>query len=513
MLFKASKQGIERLEIYSNKEDSATGCCQRIITLENCIKITHSKPNIITIVAKSDTHQLSALTENESIEWVTALQSVAFGDDESKKISFDEDNDLYCSSGEGIFCVKLCSSEASTRCGFEPIVYILLITTTALELRGVDNKTVFATWPYRYIRRYGYRSGKFTFEAGRKCETGEGTFHLEHSNHHAIFRCLSLKMKSMKKMINGESLHSLDCGDQFQAALSMEARSRSPLPPSSAHSEELNFSSVSIKSTSSIHHSTDPQTPLIPPPKPSVKPKPIKPPRKHIFPSTKDKSDADFSSNKLEFGKYTKLDNYEPIENIIQQPDSSSTPYDKIEIRNEAWRTLGINDIDHIEFSHKPVTDSNSSKAISHSQDALNPTNLGESSKIIILQTPNLNPDEANYDRLQYFGSTSKLNRSNGYKSIVARPMDSQNSIKENSKGTWNDYDEVETAMQSVRLADDSYLGYGMLRKPSIPGPQVPLKTKPVENNNSENPVSHSVVDHCAFNETSYAIVSKPKHV
>lgn len=514
LLFKASKQGIERLEIYDNKDDSDTGSCQRIITLENCIKITHSNPNNITIVAKSGTHQFSAATEAESIGWVTALQSVAFGDEESKKTSYNEDNDLYCSSGEEKFRVKLCSSEASTRCGFESIVYNLLITATALELRDVDNNKLYATWPFRYIRRYGYRSGKFTFEAGRKCETGEGVFHLEHSNHHEIFRCLSLKMKSMKKMINGESLHSLDCGDQLQAALSMEARSRSPLPLS-AHSEDLNFNSISIKSTSSIHHSTDPHAPLIPPPKPSIKPKPIKPPRNFtLFSLSKDKNDSDFSgNNKIEFGKYTKLDNYEPIANVTQA-HSSSTPYDKIEVRNEAWRTLGINEIDHVEFTPKLPNENNCIKLISRSQDNLNSVNSGESSKIIILHSPTQNAEDNNYDRLQYFVSSSKLNRSDGYKSIITRPIDTQpKDNKDSNKERWSDYDEVENLMQPVRLADDSYLGYGMIRKPSIPGPQVPLKTKSMGNVNVEEPSVYSDVDHCAYNGSPYAIVSKPKQV
>lgn len=494
MLFKASKQGIERLEIYDSKDEASASSCssQRIITLENCIKITRSSPTTIIIVGKSQSHEISALTEADTAKWARSLQAVAFGDNRSRPNAIDEDNDLYCSSGEGIFSVKPCSSEASLRCGLQPIEYTLLITATAIELRDIEDGKLYATWPYRYIRRYGYRGGKFTFEAGRKCETGEGTFHLKHSNPREIFRCVSLKMKSMKKMIDGESLHSLEWSDQFHQVSMMDPRSRSPLPPS-ARSEDFAFNSVSLKSASSISASR----PLEP-----IKPKPAKPPRKNIFASAKDKLES-------ECGKYKKLDDYEECANMNRSEASTATPYDKVEIRNEAWRTLGISEIDHVEFPPEVPEKSSCLRLISKSQDNLDSST--DSTKMIILQNPAIDPDDADYDRLQHFGSTSRLNRSEGYKSVLARPLHSQISINNNdSKGTWNDYDEVENVMQSVRLADDSYLGYGMLRKPSIPGPQVPNKTKPA---NADELSAYTDVDHCAFNGSSYAIVSKPKQV
>lgn len=507
ILFTASKQGIERLEIYDNKDEVSSGAIPKIITLENCIKITHSSPNTITILTKSHTQQLSTLTEAETLEWVTALQSVAFRGRDSSPISCDEDNDLYCSSGEGVFSVKMCSSEASTRCGFEPIRYLLLLTSNTIELRDANDNKLYATWPYRYIRRYGYRQGKFTFEAGRKCDTGEGIFHLEHPNQSEIFKCLSLKMKTMKQMIGNDNLNSPEHSEfNIQPSANLFPGSRSPLV--AARPDELNLSSLSFKTASvSSQQSicTDRDTAPLLMPKPPLKPKPLKPPRK-VGNMPKNKDFPNSTDESIDFGRYKKLDNYEPIEQKEHSPPS--VPYDKVEVRNEAWKTLGIETPDHTEFTPNLGDNPNCMKLISRSQDNLNTTGP-EASRIILLPSPVVGPDDENYDRLQYFGSTSKLNKSSRYKKIEARPTTLPlNEPK--MKDTWNDYDEVENVMQTARLADDSHLGYGMIRKPNTPGPQVPTAAQVQA---LQNQVGLEEISHNNCNGTDYAMVSRPKRV
>lgn len=466
---------------------------------------------MITILAKSHTQQISAQSEAETLEWVTALQSVAFRGRDASPISCDEDNDLYCSSGEGVFSVKMCSSEASTRCGFEPIRYLLLLTATAIELRDVNDNKLYATWPYRYIRRYGYRQGKFTFEAGRKCDTGEGIFHLEHPNQSEIFKCLSLKMKTMKQMIGNDNLNSPEHAEfNIQPNGYLIPGSRSPLVATKP--DDLNLSSLSFKTASvSSHQTTTTERDSIPllMPKPALKPKPQKPPRKVINlhkPIVKDLPSS--TDESIDFGRYKKLDNYEPIEQIKRDQSPPSVPYDKVEVRSEAWKTLGIDNPDHTEFTPNLGDNPNVMKLISRSQDNLNTTGP-EASRIILLPSPVVDPEDENYDRLQYFGSTSKLNKSSKYKKIEARP----NTLalgEPKSKDTWNDYDEVENVMQPARLADDSHLGYGMIRKPNTPGPQVPTAAQAQA---LQNQVGLEDVSHNICNGTDYAIVSRPKRV
>jgi len=45
-------------------------------------------------------HHFSANSEQEMIDWICALQAVAFRDNVSRQ-TIEEDNDLYCSSGDG----------------------------------------------------------------------------------------------------------------------------------------------------------------------------------------------------------------------------------------------------------------------------------------------------------------------------------------------------------------------------------------------------------------------------
>ncbi|XP_043660771.1 uncharacterized protein LOC122625019 [Drosophila teissieri] len=233
LLFKASRHGIARLEMCESKEDRNP----KIFTLENCVKITQEPPpeRLIHIVKRQATLTLSTSSEEELKDWITALQTVAFCDTSpSGGIgAIEEDNDLYCSSFDGLFIITLIPSEASIRCCIEPKTYMLQMTPTELQLKSEDLGATIAMWPYRFIRKYGYRDGKFTFEAGRKCTTGEGVFTLDHTNPQEVFRCMSAKMKSMKKLISGDSLSTLECGEnQFSAAAGMEPGSRSPLPPS-----------------------------------------------------------------------------------------------------------------------------------------------------------------------------------------------------------------------------------------------------------------------------------------
>lgn len=334
LLFKASRHGMERLEI-CDRDDTKN---PKIITLENCVKITHEPhpANLIHIVTKTDTLTLNALTEDDLKLWVAALQSVAFRDKTATgsrtATAIEEDNDLYCTSysDDGVFNVKLVSSETSVKCNLTARSYLLHLTATDLQLKSTEDMlttstVIVAKWPYRYIRKYGYRDGKFTFEAGRKCETGEGVFSLEHSNPQEVFRCMAAKMKTMKKLISGDSVASLDCGEhQFNAALSMEAGSRSPLPPSPnhhSHSEsELNQSGHLIRgflsSNDSLNNVSMVSTSSAGSIVTSVKQIPNKPPRKSIGCISDHHSDHNLQ--RLKFAKLQSIDG-------MSSPESSST--------------------------------------------------------------------------------------------------------------------------------------------------------------------------------------------
>nr|CAD7589699.1 unnamed protein product [Timema genevievae] len=507
-VFKASKRGIERLEVFDSEDDTGTNTSLRIITLENCVKITPDAQkhqlNVFTIVTKTSTHHIAALSENEMSEWIRVFQSVAFKDDCSRR-TIEEDNDLYCSSGEGVFMVNLVPSEASRRCGLEPGAYTLVVSSAAIQLRDSANHHLHFVWPYRYIRRYGYREGKFTFEAGRKCDTGEGTFHLEHSNQQEIFRCLSSKMKSMRKLLRGDA--AIVCGDtQFQAALSMEAGSRSPLPPSPTSTTtllDIDFSNaISQSSLKPLISPTTEMKPLIAP-KPKLKP--VKAPRKHILASSYSQSKLllghdELSTDSFEkFGKYHKFSGVDLVAgSMVSLADTDqSLAYDKVEVRKEAWRTLGMDDMTHTERFVDSEQEPN--HILPESKLSNIESRVVPCSKILPQQVSNKSADPSeNYDTLQHFGSSSKLNTNSGYQHIhglapISFPAPEPSQDQCNS---WNDYSVIEEGFQSFRLADDSHQGYGMIRKKPAPDTQ-----------------AFVTPNHKMYNEQEYALVVKPKRV
>lgn len=183
-MFKSSKFGIGRLEVYDSPDSKE----YKIITLENCIKVHGKTTTSFSITTKTGSYEFEVLEKPSLADWLTAIQSVAFPDEVSRITSIEEDNDLYCSSGEGIFNVKLHPSPASVRCGLESKNYTIILTSIAIQLRTVIDSKLLYTWPYCFIRKYGHKGGIFSFEAGRKCESGEGTFYLEHPNQQEIFR-------------------------------------------------------------------------------------------------------------------------------------------------------------------------------------------------------------------------------------------------------------------------------------------------------------------------------------
>ncbi|KAL3278914.1 hypothetical protein HHI36_016432 [Cryptolaemus montrouzieri] len=397
-LFKASKFGVQRLEIYENT-DTTKQVPLRIITLQDCIKVTPKSPTYFTITAKSGLHEFGALTTTALNEWLTALQSVAFPDDSSKLSSIQEDNDLYCPSGEGIFCVKLHPSTASLRCGLEEKSYLLVLTNHAAQLRNCHDNKVLFTWPYRFIRRYGYKNGKFTFEAGRKCESGEGIFFLEHSDQQEIFRCFAAKIKTMKKLLSNESVSSmLEIDNSFHAALSMEPGSRSPLP-------------LSLPSSTS-KHDIEQSIPVFPQPshfeinnalaKSIIKPRPAKPPRKNL-----------------------NIKDDKPIYEAVNK-------YDEIEYRNNAWKTMGVNDFDHVESE-----DSQSEEYVSWGEIKRVRNILPQ-----VTQAPKVISEPQNledYDKLNFFGTTKVGNKPSTYKDVKINSNDFFS-----NPPSFNDYDEVE---------------------------------------------------------------------
>ncbi|XP_031698164.1 docking protein 2-like, partial [Anarrhichthys ocellatus] len=83
-------------------------------------------------------------------------------------------------------CVR--RTEASDRCRLKGDGFLRADVETLLLLGKTGD--VVSTWPYRYLRRFGRDKSTFSFEAGRRCESGEGSFEFDTKQGNFLFQAV-----------------------------------------------------------------------------------------------------------------------------------------------------------------------------------------------------------------------------------------------------------------------------------------------------------------------------------
>ncbi|NXM73958.1 DOK2 protein, partial [Serilophus lunatus] len=113
-----------------------------------------------------------------------------------------EENSLYSSRGkaglERAFEVTVRVTQSSQRCRLRGRC-ILRAGEEALELRHFQTSEILYVWPYRFLRRFGRDKvgndpvppqATFSFEAGRRCASGEGNFEFDTRQGNEIFQAI-----------------------------------------------------------------------------------------------------------------------------------------------------------------------------------------------------------------------------------------------------------------------------------------------------------------------------------
>eukprot|EP00062_Callorhinchus_milii_P026726 gi/632989178/ref/XP_007883510.1/ PREDICTED: docking protein 2-like [Callorhinchus milii] len=115
-----------------------------------------------------------------------------------------EDNELYASR-EGVkeFRVTIHKTVAAERCQLWG-TFNLNAEKEGLELRDVKSGEILYTWPYRFLRRFGRDKVTFSFEAGRRCVSGEGSFEFDTRHGNAIFQVIESAIKVQKQLSSEE---------------------------------------------------------------------------------------------------------------------------------------------------------------------------------------------------------------------------------------------------------------------------------------------------------------------
>lgn len=253
VLYPASLNGIARLEFYdcsggASDKPSTKKMDKKIIRLSECISIlpavteTCPKENMAAFcVETNDKTFVFAAEKNITNEWVEKMCEIAFQGGSGSLGSIDSngqqlqmaENLIYFSREEvNEFWVSVQRTEASERCGLSGN-YWLRANVDNLILKDPKTKKDLLVWPYKLLRRYGRDRVMFSFEAGRRCESGPGNFTFETKQGNEIFHMVEESIREQKAQAEErhQSCPSLDSDcpalQQIRAAIS-EANSREP---------------------------------------------------------------------------------------------------------------------------------------------------------------------------------------------------------------------------------------------------------------------------------------------
>ncbi|NXF71112.1 DOK1 protein, partial [Sclerurus mexicanus] len=121
-------------------------------------------------------------------------------------------NSIYYSRDEvNAFWVTVQRTEAAERCELRG-TYVLKAERDSLILKEPQTNEILYVWPYRLLRRYGRDKVMFSFEAGRRCDSGPGNFTFETKQGNEIFRLVEASIQEQKAQVeeNRQSCDSLD---------------------------------------------------------------------------------------------------------------------------------------------------------------------------------------------------------------------------------------------------------------------------------------------------------------
>ncbi|NXA04901.1 DOK2 protein, partial [Sapayoa aenigma] len=219
VLYRESSCSTARLELLegsgpAEKPRKAEGS-KRLIRLSDCVHVaevggdaTCPKDTVPFLLETTDRRFLLAADGTEVADWIQRLCELAFPrsreeqaacrDGLQRSLATErefsmEENSLYSSRGKAVleqaFEVTVRVTQSSQRCRLWGRC-ILRAGEEALELRHFQTSEILYSWPYRFLRRFGRDKVTFSFEAGRRCTSGEGNFEFDTRQGNEIFQAI-----------------------------------------------------------------------------------------------------------------------------------------------------------------------------------------------------------------------------------------------------------------------------------------------------------------------------------
>ncbi|XP_061665032.1 docking protein 1b isoform X1 [Syngnathoides biaculeatus] len=133
-------------------------------------------------------------------------------DGESQDLKMSENLIYYSREDADEFWVSVQRTEASDRCRLAGN-YWLKAASNALVLKEPKTKSHVFVWPYKLLRRYGRDRVMFSFESGRRCDSGPGNFTFDTKQGNEIFTLVDRAIKSQKALAEERPLSCPVCFD------------------------------------------------------------------------------------------------------------------------------------------------------------------------------------------------------------------------------------------------------------------------------------------------------------
>lgn len=244
-LFPPSSNGIGRLEIQDMGGGDLGAAVRRhhqphgdrkVVRLSELIQVLKLPSNAEACpmenmaafcVEAQDRTMVFAAPKDECLDWVDKLCQSMFqrGGGSNPNQHHMEENQIYVSADEAPeFWVVIQRTDAAARCGLQG-AYWLEVDREALLLRETQKKKIVQEWPFELLRRYGKDKLTLTIEAGRRCDSGPGTFVFETQQAENIF---SLIQSTIKRKTSSAASGSQNLEAEKVVVANIQAHS--PLP-------------------------------------------------------------------------------------------------------------------------------------------------------------------------------------------------------------------------------------------------------------------------------------------
>ncbi|KAM9858864.1 docking protein 2 [Aulostomus maculatus] len=219
VLYRESSCSISRLELYEWKDGGQVERSdkslrkqqenKKVIRLADCIRVTEMSMDGCPrdtgpfLIETTEKIYVFAADRQHLDDWTHKLCQIAFpvswaehgmkrgslqrGNQEGEEGM--EDNSLY-SGRDKVRDFRVCvrRTEVAGRCRLKGDT-VLRAGVDALHLLDKTGD-ILLTWPYRYLRRFGRDKTTFSFEAGRRCQSGEGSFEFDTKQGNLLFQAV-----------------------------------------------------------------------------------------------------------------------------------------------------------------------------------------------------------------------------------------------------------------------------------------------------------------------------------